>query len=121
MQNVNSLLQSLVNSINSTYEGTTEYLPPYDGTATPGPAARAAMIAAVKDYAASCPDVPIVMIGYSFGGIMMMDTLCGGISSDYNANIIAAIAYGEETRVADQSYDTGNCTTSSVSCISKDN
>lgn len=114
MQNVNSLLQSLVNSINSTYPGTTEYLPPYDGTSMPGPAAQQAMEEAVIDYAASCPDVPIVMLGYSFGGIIMMDTLCGGISSDYNANIIAAVAYGEETRVANQIYDTGNCTTSSV-------
>lgn len=114
MPNVNGLLQSLVNSINSTFPHTTEFLPHYDGTATPGPAANVAFANAVKHYAASCPLVPIVMLGYSFGGVTMMDTLCGGISAQYTKNIIAAVAYGEETRVAGQSYDKGSCVTSSV-------
>lgn len=47
------------------------------------------MIAAANEYLVSCPNTPVVFIGYSLGGIVIMNTLCGGIS--YSPNVIAAI------------------------------
>lgn len=112
---VNSLLQPLVNNITSSFPGSDEWLVPYNGSATEGRQDTPIFIKAVGDYAAACPQTPIVMLGYSLGGVIVMNTLCGGISPSLTPNVIAAITYGEETYVGGMSYDTGTCTNSAVS------
>lgn len=120
----------------------------------------------IPDFNNQCPYTPIVLAGYSSGGIITMgklvipskscagfprhvycvfrhpgpfqapvswlsratlltshnvDTLCGGtapwaatspLDSSYSDSILATILYGEETRVANQSYNEGTCTKS---------
>ncbi|KAJ5358713.1 uncharacterized protein N7496_011126 [Penicillium cataractarum] len=74
----------------------------------------------IRSYVASCPDSKIFIIGYSLGGVAMMDGLCGtssqwlfkvpAIEPHFNQNVIAAVSYGEETYVPGLSYDHGTCT-----------
>lgn len=75
---------------------------------------------ALANYTAACPTTPIVLHGYSEGGVVLANTICGGatpfaISSPapttYLNNVIAVIYYGEETRNAGLSYDLGGCET----------
>jgi len=50
------------------------------------------MIKAANDYFQACPTTSIIFIGYSLGGIIVMNTLCnGGLNRTYTPNIIAAI------------------------------
>lgn len=73
------------------------------------------MMQAVKDYSTSCPNSAIVLIGYSLGGIVVMNTVCGGLPSTLlNNNLLAAVTYGEETYRGGQSYDVGTCKSDSV-------
>lgn len=70
----------------------------------------------IVDYHKKCPNTPLVLFGYSEGAIITMNTLCGGPSrnpynSAYSPIIIATVVYGDETRVPNQPYDLGTCTT----------
>lgn len=70
-------------------------------------------------YTEGCPDTPIVLLGYSLGAIVTLNTLCGRshigapysppISSAYAPYIIATIVYGDETRIPNQPYNLGTC------------
>lgn len=85
---------------------------------------------AVQNYTTACPNTPIVIHGYSEGGCVVMNALCGGnyypfsnaapaLAASYANNIIAVILYGQETRVAGQSYDLGTCNSNApVGCCS---
>ncbi|KGO77523.1 Cutinase [Penicillium italicum] len=63
----------------------------------------------VLEYSESCPQTKIVVVGYSMGAVLMMDSLCGTseigflfvapLARFYNSTIIAAIAYGDETYI----------------------
>ncbi|KAJ6139399.1 hypothetical protein N7471_005885 [Penicillium samsonianum] len=63
----------------------------------------------VQEYSESCPQTKIVVVGYSMGAVLMMDSLCGTseiglffvapLARFYNSTIIAAIAYGDETYI----------------------
>lgn len=78
-----------------------------------------ALQAALHNYTTACPNTPIVIHGYSEGGCVVMNVLCGAVApfhtpttalaSSYASNIIAVILYGQETRVAGQSFDLGTC------------
>ncbi|KAJ5915463.1 hypothetical protein N7466_011396 [Penicillium verhagenii] len=73
----------------------------------------------IRDYVASCPHSRIFIMGYSLGGIIMMDGLCGtsslwlnpvsAIEPQYNKNVIAAAAYGEETFIPGMPWNAGTC------------
>jgi hypothetical protein len=75
--------------------------------------------AALHNYTTACPNTPIVIHGYSQGGVVVMNTLCGGSSpwttpsssfaSAYVDNVIAVILYGEETYANGQPYNVGAC------------
>lgn len=64
--------------------------------------------------------------GYSEGGCVVMNVICGGsspwttpaapLAASYAKNIIAVILYGEETRAAGQSYDFGGCNADAPVC-----
>ncbi|KAJ5554402.1 hypothetical protein N7513_004361 [Penicillium frequentans] len=73
----------------------------------------------IRDYVASCPQSKIFLMGYSLGGIVMMDGLCGtsslwldpvsAIEPQYNRSVIAAAAYGEETFIPGMDWNAGTC------------
>jgi len=106
------LLETLVGNITAAFPGSDQYIVPYNSAPFQAKASTPFMVAAANDYAISCPNTPIVFIGYSLGGIILMNTLCGGI--DYNPNVIGAVAYGEETYRYPASYDSGTCTNDAV-------
>lgn len=113
------LLSTLVSSIQTNITGSDYVIVPYDQSATPAIDATPVMQQYIAQYATSCPNTPIVLIGYSRGGIVVMNTLCQGLSPTYlHKNVIAATSYGEETYVAGQSYDVGTCTNNAVSLSS---
>ncbi|KAJ5577869.1 uncharacterized protein N7459_006833 [Penicillium hispanicum] len=74
----------------------------------------------IREYVASCPKSKIFLLGYSLGGIVVMDGLCGtsslwlipvpAIEPSYNRNVIAAASYGEETFMPKMPWDAGTCT-----------
>ncbi|KAF2758827.1 putative acetylxylan esterase precursor [Pseudovirgaria hyperparasitica] len=74
----------------------------------------------VADYAASCPDSKISLMGYSLGAVAVMDAICGtgqigtipitAMDSKYNKNVAAIVAYGDETHAPNQPWNVGNCT-----------
>ncbi|KAK4861105.1 hypothetical protein LT330_004021 [Penicillium expansum] len=73
----------------------------------------------VQEYSESCPQTKIVVVGYSMGAVLMMDSLCGTsevgfffvtpLARFYNSTIIAAIAYGDETYIAGMPWNVGTC------------
>ncbi|KAJ5112770.1 hypothetical protein N7532_000815 [Penicillium argentinense] len=74
----------------------------------------------VHDYVDSCPKAKIALIGYSLGAVLTMEAICGTSSllliplppldPSYNTTVIASIAYGDETFVPLQPWNTGDCT-----------
>ena len=109
------LLETTIGNITSAYPGADQYLVPYNGAAQQAQVSTPLMVAAANAYSASCPNTPIVFVGYSLGGIVVMNTLCGGISA--NPNVIAAIVYGEETYTYPQPFDLGTCVNNAVCVI----
>ncbi|CAI7573371.1 unnamed protein product [Penicillium crustosum] len=73
----------------------------------------------VQEYSESCPQTKIVVVGYSMGAVLMMDSLCGTsevgfffvapLARSYHSTIIAAIAYGDETYIPGMPWNVGNC------------
>ncbi|QQK40345.1 Cutinase [Penicillium digitatum] len=73
----------------------------------------------VQEYSESCPQAKIVVVGYSMGAVLMMDSLCGTsevglifvapLARFYNSTIIAAIAYGDETYIPGMPWNVGSC------------
>ncbi|OQD71593.1 hypothetical protein PENPOL_c001G01089 [Penicillium polonicum] len=73
----------------------------------------------VQEHSESCPQTKIVVVGYSMGAVLMMDSLCGTsevgfffvapLARSYNSTIIAAIAYGDETYIPGMPWNVGNC------------
>ncbi|KAJ5628255.1 hypothetical protein N7490_010483 [Penicillium lividum] len=73
----------------------------------------------IRDYVASCPQSKIFLMGYSLGGIIVMDGLCGtsslwlnhvdAIEPQYNRSVIAAASYGEETFIPGMPWNAGTC------------
>lgn len=87
----------------------------------------AAVVSAVNAYVEECPSTQIVLVGYSQGGQIMDDALCGGgdtaegitdtsvpLSTAAVAQIKAAIFMGDPRYVAGLSYEVGTCEASGV-------
>lgn len=92
------LLATLANNITAQIPGSDTWLIPYTGSATEAASDSPTMISTAETYMASCPKTPIVFLGYSLGGIVIMNTMCGGVPggglpAGYT-NVIAAITYG---------------------------
>ncbi|KAG6002004.1 hypothetical protein E4U21_003572 [Claviceps maximensis] len=129
------LLLPLIEELNSTYHGTTTEAIQYPacggGAACGGlsygesvKAGTAAVAKAVNDFHARCPKTKFVLMGYSQGGHIIDDALCGG--QDPNAQIpdntpaaitssaaemIQAVTFmGSPRYQAGLSYETGTCT-----------
>jgi len=109
-------LMTLVGNITSLVPGSAYWAVPYTGSSTEAASDSPGMVAQAVSYMKTCPKTPVVFLGYSLGGIIIMNTMCGGITGPGIPpgfpQIIAAITYGEETYVGGQSYDAGTCTNS---------
>ncbi|TRX94314.1 hypothetical protein FHL15_004781 [Xylaria flabelliformis] len=83
----------------------------YDSSANQG---TAAVISAVNDLNSRYPETSIVLIGYSQGGQMIDNALCGGtgqtLSGTALAAVKAAIFMGDPHNVAGLPYNVGTCT-----------
>lgn len=87
-----------------------------------------AVVSAVNAFAQQCPTSQIVLVGYSQGGQIMDDALCGGgdtaegvtsttvpLSSAAVSQIKAAIFMGDPRFVSGLSYEVGTCKAGGVS------
>ncbi|KAI1176114.1 cutinase-domain-containing protein [Nemania sp. FL0916] len=83
----------------------------YDQSATQG---TAAVVSAVNSLNARCPSTQIVLIGYSQGGQIMDNALCGGAGATLTGNALAAVKaaifMGDPHNVAGLPYNVGTCT-----------
>lgn len=84
-----SLLETLVHNITAAFPDADQYIVPYDDSMYQAQVSTPLMVAAAEDYLVSCPNTPIVFIGYSLGGVVVMNTLCGQLP--YASNVIASI------------------------------
>ncbi|KAF9769630.1 hypothetical protein IL306_012931 [Fusarium sp. DS 682] len=74
-----------------------------------------ALSTALNDYHSSCPDGKIAIFGYSQGGQIVTDVLCGGGFDDNKPltmslvkdSVVAAIMFGDPSHVANLTYDKG--------------
>ncbi|KAK3354026.1 acetylxylan esterase precursor [Lasiosphaeria hispida] len=82
----------------------------YESSASTG---TAAVVKAVTDFNKKCPDTKIVLVGYSQGGQIMDNALCGGagatLAGTALASVKAAIFMGDPHNVAGLSYNVGSC------------
>ncbi|KAK1765955.1 cutinase-domain-containing protein [Phialemonium atrogriseum] len=79
-----------------------------------GVAAMAALIAA---YVGRCPDSRIALLGYSQGGQVAMDVVCGtseesfnataDLSPDFKDNLVAVVTFGDPSHVPGVPWDAG--------------
>jgi acetylxylan esterase len=99
---------------------------PYSGSMAIG---SVNMKKAITNYTQVCPESRLVLIGYSQGGSVILDALCGGgghagigphtegITRAQGKNIKIVLSFGEPRFVAGMPYNFGtNNKTSGVSC-----
>lgn len=88
---------------------------PYEQSAQQG---TAAVVKAVTDLNNRCPDTKIVLVGYSQGGQIMDNALCGGAGATLTGNALAAvnaaIFMGDPHNVNGLPYNVGTCTAGGV-------
>ncbi|EGO58550.1 acetylxylan esterase precursor [Neurospora tetrasperma FGSC 2508] len=114
----------LVNSIAAAYPGSTKEAivypacggqsscggVSYDNSASQG---TAAVVRAVTNLNSRCPDTKIVLVGYSQGGQIMDNALCGGAGATLTGNALravkAAIFMGDPHNVVGLPYNVGTC------------
>lgn len=84
-------LDTLIGNVTAAFPGSTTYLTPYDNSTTQGRDSSITMIQEAEAHIAACPCTPLVFIGYSLGGIINMNTLCGGIPASAAKNVLASI------------------------------
>ncbi|KAH6631208.1 cutinase [Chaetomium tenue] len=82
----------------------------YDQSASQG---TSAVVSAVTSFNQRCPDTKIVLIGYSQGGQIMDNALCGGAGATLSGNALnavkAAIFMGDPHNVVGLPYNVGTC------------
>ncbi|KAK3312099.1 cutinase [Apodospora peruviana] len=116
--------QGLVNMVTSAYPGSTKEAivypacggqsncggVSYENSASQG---TAAVVKAVNALNQRCPDTKIVLIGYSQGGQIMDNALCGGAGATLTGAALkavkAAIFMGDPHNVAGLPYNVGTC------------
>jgi len=116
--------QGLVNMVKQAYSGATSEAinypacggqsqcggVSYDQSASQG---TSAVVSAVTSFNQRCPDTKIVLIGYSQGGQIMDNALCGGAGSTLSGNALnavkAAIFMGDPHNVVGLPYNVGTC------------
>ena len=94
----------------------------YDSSASQG---TAAVVSAVNSLNSRCPSTKIVLIGYSQGGQIMDNALCGGAGATLSGNALAAVKaaifMGDPHNRAGLPYNVGTCNAQGVSISLKIN
>jgi len=118
------LLSSLAASLMKAIPGSSNISMPYNHSETNGIKqtgdATVTLHTWIQQYHTACPKTKIVLIGYSSGAITELNTICGEgpqyqpnqpqlDGATYGPTVIAAVAYGDETRTANQAYNQGTC------------
>jgi acetylxylan esterase len=116
--------QGLVNMVKQAYSGSTSEAinypacggqsqcggVSYDNSASQG---TQAVVSAVNSFNQRCPNTKIVLIGYSQGGQIMDNALCGGAGATLSGNALkavkAAIFMGDPHNVNGLPYNVGTC------------
>ncbi|KAF1807911.1 carbohydrate esterase family 5 protein, partial [Eremomyces bilateralis CBS 781.70] len=84
----------------------------YDSSASQG---TAEVVKAITNYNKKCPNTQIILVGYSQGGQIMDNALCGGagtpLSGPALAAVKAAILMGDPHNVSGLPYNVGTCKT----------
>lgn len=124
--------QGLVNMVLSAYPGSTAeaiVYPACGGQSSCGGASyessasqgTAAVVKAVTSFNQKCPNTKIVLIGYSQGGQIMDNALCGGSGSTLTgtalAAVKAAIFMGDPHNIKGLPYNVGTCQAGGVSLL----
>ncbi|KAI0858208.1 cutinase-domain-containing protein [Xylaria cubensis] len=83
----------------------------YDSSAQQG---TTAVISAVNSLNSRCPSTQIVLIGYSQGGQIVDNAMCGGSGATLTGNALAAVKVaifmGDPHNIAGLPYNVGTCT-----------
>ncbi|KAI6710008.1 hypothetical protein PZA11_001040 [Diplocarpon coronariae] len=88
----------------------------------------AAMKTLITDYVSRCPNSKIALLGYSQGGHISADTMCGSSSTSFGSgstsapisatiatnNIVAVIEMGDPSHVTGQPYNVGTSTKNGI-------
>ncbi|KAK4118998.1 carbohydrate esterase family 5 protein [Parathielavia appendiculata] len=116
--------QGLVNMVKQAYPGSTSEAinypacggqsqcggVSYDNSARQG---TQAVVQAVTSFNQRCPNTKIVLIGYSQGGQIMDNALCGGAGATLTGNALAAVKaaifMGDPHNVVGLPYNVGTC------------
>lgn len=89
---------------------------PYDQSAAQG---TQAVVSAVNSLNQRCPNTKIVLIGYSQGGQIMDNALCGGAGATLGGNALAAVKaaifMGDPHNANGLPYNVGTCRAGGVS------
>ncbi|EAT77059.1 hypothetical protein SNOG_15684 [Parastagonospora nodorum SN15] len=93
----------------------------YDNSASQG---TAAVVKAVTAYNQKCPSTQIVLIGYSQGGQIMDNAICGGAGSTLTGNALAAVKaaifMGDPHNRNGLPYNVGTCKAQGSYCDAAD-
>jgi acetylxylan esterase len=91
----------------------------YDSSQQQG---TAAVVKAVTAFNQKCPNTKIVLVGYSQGGQIFDNAMCGGAGSTLSGAALkavrAAIFMGDPRYVSGSSYNVGTCKAKGVSAAS---
>ena len=122
--------QGLVNMVTQAYSGATSEAinypacggqsqcggVSYENSASQG---TQAVVSAVNSFNQRCPNTKIVLIGYSQGGQIMDNALCGGAGATLSGNALAAVKaaifMGDPHNVNGLPYNVGTCRAGGVS------
>ena len=85
----------------------------------------AAMYAMIAGYVTACPDSKVALLGYSQGGQVAMDVVCGtsealfavtpDLSDVFRSNIVAVVTFGDPSHMANQTWNEGTSKHNGVS------
>ncbi|KYK54476.1 hypothetical protein DCS_06434 [Drechmeria coniospora] len=96
--------------------------PSYDESLKAG---AEALQKAVNEHVKACPDSKIVIMGYSQGAHITVDSICGGSGEPLNNitalpqklvedHVVAVVLFGDPTHIANVTYDKGTSTNNGI-------
>lgn len=117
---IDGLTQDMLDSIEGSSSVALQYpadLNPYEGSVQQG---IVNMTAYIRHFVDACPNIQLVLLGYSQGAQVSLSTICGWPDDRYNFyptdrleqryrdNILAVLSYGDPTHTVPTAFDKGN-------------